>query len=196
MNYNIQKLRPELVDDYIQFFDTENHSDHIAEHKCYCVCWASDDHRSGLDKMSSAVKRRALAREYIINSQIKGYLAYDNQLVIGWCNTNHKADCKYLISWMRNLKDLKVDENLNTEVKSIFCFMVAPKYQRKGVATALLSQVILDAAKEGYQVLEAYPRKKIKQIDDFEGPLELYLKQGFVIKEEYLDYYVVRKTLD
>jgi len=51
MEYEIRALTADLVNDYINFFDTEEHSDNIEEHKCYCVCWCSDDHRTGLDKM-------------------------------------------------------------------------------------------------------------------------------------------------
>jgi len=64
ISIEIRKLNPELVEDYLHFFDVEDHSDNIAEHKCYCVCWCSDDHSMGIEKMSTAGKRRKLAEKY------------------------------------------------------------------------------------------------------------------------------------
>ena len=143
--------------------------------------------------MSSASKRRELAKEYISQGMIKGCLAYDKERVVGWCNTNDKSDCTHCISWLRNLKE--VDITTSKKVKSIFCFTVASTYRRKGVATQLLRKVILDAKKEEYEMIEAYPRKEIKHLDDFEGPLSMYLKQGFEILCEFKDYLVVNKHL-
>ncbi|HPJ23586.1 MAG TPA: GNAT family N-acetyltransferase [Bacillota bacterium] len=184
MEFQIKKLTKDLVDDYIYFFDTENHSDNQDEHKCYCVCWCSDDHRTGLDKMSSASKRRALAKEYISQGMIKGYLAYDKEKVVGWVNANDKSSCINCISWLINLKE--VNTSTSKKVKSVFCFTVASLYRRKGVATQLLQRVIQDAREDGYEEIEAYPKKEIKHLDDFEGPLSMYLKQGLVIKKEFI----------
>jgi hypothetical protein len=43
MNIEIKKLTPELADDYVHFFDTTPHDDFVPEHKCYCVCWCSEE---------------------------------------------------------------------------------------------------------------------------------------------------------
>lgn len=43
MNIEIRKLAPEHAEDYVRFFDTTPHDDCVDEHKCYCVCWCSDD---------------------------------------------------------------------------------------------------------------------------------------------------------
>ena len=73
MNIEIRKLTPDLLDDYLRFFDQTPHSTNLDEHKCYCVCWSSTDDRQ-LD-FSSAEKRRALAVELISGGNIQGYLA-------------------------------------------------------------------------------------------------------------------------
>jgi hypothetical protein len=56
MKCEIRKLTPERADDYIRFFATEDHSTDLAEHKCYCVCWASDDRRENSDKKCPPLK--------------------------------------------------------------------------------------------------------------------------------------------
>ena len=191
----IKKLTPAMVEDYLQFFDTEDHSDNIPEHKCYCVCWSSDDHRSGMERMSTAEKRRTLAKKYVENGMIKGYLAYEEDRVVGWCNTNEKTSCRNCISWIRLMGGVMGAEEENLKVRSVFCFAIANDMKRQGIATKLLSHVCSESAREGFDVIEAYPRKVLKGIDDFEGPLSMFLKCGFTIHRELPEMFVVRKSL-
>jgi ribosomal protein S18 acetylase RimI-like enzyme len=195
MKYHIRQLTPNLVEDYIRFFDTEDHSDEIPDHKCYCVCWASDDHRGNSDKMSSAEKRRELARVYVMKGLIKGYLAYEGDRVIGWVNANDKSQCRYSISWLRNLKDVSFHPLKDEKFLSVFCFTIAKAYRRQGLATKLLEAVINDAKKRGYKYVEAYPKKKMSALDAFEGPLNMYKKFQFFVDKDYGDFLLVRKEL-
>lgn len=63
MNIEIRKLAPEHAEDYVRFFDTTPHDDCVDEHKCYCVCWCSDD-CEGRD-YSTVQKRREYALRYV-----------------------------------------------------------------------------------------------------------------------------------
>ncbi|HPJ22200.1 MAG TPA: GNAT family N-acetyltransferase [Clostridia bacterium] len=191
----IKRLGPDLVEDYLRFFDTEDHSDNIPEHKCYCVCWSSDDHRAGTEMMSTAEKRRTLARKYIENGMIKGYLAYEDDRVVGWCNANEKTSCRNCISWLRLMGSVENDTTKSIKVLSVFCFAIATDMRRRGIATKLLSHVCSESIREGYDVIEAYPRKNLKGADDFEGPLSMFLKCGFTIYKELPEMFLVRKSL-
>lgn len=194
MQLNIKRLTPALVNDYLTFFDHETHSDGIPEHKCYCVCWSSDDHRGRLGRMSTAEKRRTLAKTYVLNGSIQGYLAYDNDRVVGWCNANRRSDCMRCVSWDRLLSDIHTDTRTDSKaIKSVFCLTVASDKRRQGIATTLLQHVVSDASDEGYTLVEAYPSKIHKTMDDYEGYLDMYLREGFVITEEHERYYVVQK---
>jgi hypothetical protein len=62
MAFVIRKLTPNLADDYVRFFDTTPHDDNADAHKCYCVCWCSDDF-AGKD-FSTAKKRRSTSRAF------------------------------------------------------------------------------------------------------------------------------------
>ncbi len=44
MTIEVRKLTPDLVGDYVNFFDTTPHADNTDEHKCYCVWWCNDDY--------------------------------------------------------------------------------------------------------------------------------------------------------
>lgn len=175
MNIEIKRLTPDLVEDYLHFFDVTPHDDDIDDHKCYCVCWCSTDHRIATD-FSSRNKRRELARQYVINGVIKGYLAYDGDRVVGWCNANTKSECLHCISWIRNMKSVDSDDK-TLKIKSVFCFVIAPDMQRKGIATKLLLRVCEDAKADGFDAVESYPKKKFVSVaEDFMGPVKMYEK--------------------
>jgi hypothetical protein len=52
MNIEIRKLSPDLVQDYVHFFDTMPYATNKDEHKGYCVWWCNDDYE-GKDLTSS-----------------------------------------------------------------------------------------------------------------------------------------------
>ena len=195
MNIEIKKLTPELACDYIRFFDTTSHSTGKNEHKCYCVCWCSDNHRERKD-FKTAEDRRKLAAEYVKNGDIQGYLAYYDNKVVGWCNANTKSDCLNCISWLMFMKNVPTGESEpEIKVKSIFCFAVAPDMKRKGIASRLLERVVQDAGEDGFDFVEAYPKSNMKETDNFEGPMRMYEKAGFEVVEELEEIVVVRKRL-
>ena len=194
MNIKIRRLTPELAEDYVRFFDTTPHDDNVDEHKCYCVCWCNDDYE-GKD-FSSPAKRRAGAIQYIKNGNLQGYLAYDGDLVVGWCNANTKMDCLKCASWRRFMDYVPLESTPSIKVKSVFCFVITPEMKRKGIATLLLERVCKDAVKDGFDFVETYPYKKSSyQSSNFGGHFEMYKKAGFSISSEAEQGLVMRKPL-
>jgi GNAT superfamily N-acetyltransferase len=194
MNIEIKKLTSELTEDYLHFFDVTPHDDDVPGSKCYCVCWCGADHRIVTD-FSSQEKRRELARQYVKDGIIKGYLAYQGNKVIGWCNANTKSECLHCTSWLRFMQSVDVDDT-NLKIKSVFCFVIVPDMQRKGIATRLLCRVCEDAAADGFDVVESYPNKAfVSTTRDFMGPVEMYKKLGFTAIREVNDITVMRKVL-
>jgi GNAT superfamily N-acetyltransferase len=194
-NIEIRKLSPDLAEDYVHFFDTTPHDDNVDAHKCYCVCWCNDD-CEGKD-FSTAEKRREYALKYVRGENIQGYLAYSGNKVIGWCNANTKADCLKCASWRRQMSYVPIEESdSGLKVKSVFCFVIAPEMRRKGIATLLLERVCDDAAKEGFDFVEAYPYKESSYMSsDFGGYVEMYKKCGFYVYLETDQGLVMRKRL-
>ena len=196
MYIEIKRLTPDLAEDYINFFDETPHDQYVDEHKCYCVCWCNDDYE-GKD-FSSAAKRRMTAFQYVKNDNIQGYLAYHDGKVVGWCNANTKSECLKCASWRRFMDYVPLDEIVSgVKVKSIFCFTIAPDMQQKGIATMLLERVCEDAAKEGFDFVEAYPYKESSyQSSHFGGYFEMYKKNGFYVSHEAKQGLIMRKILD
>lgn len=195
MKFVIKKLSPELSEDYLHFFDSTPHDDEVAEHKCYCVCQSSTNAENADD--TTAEKRRYLASEYINKNYIQGYLAYDNEQIVGWCNSNAKYNCLKSRSGSMYFEKRDIDETSDgLKVKSVFCFVIAPEMRRKGIAGQLLDKVCEDAAKDGFDCVEAYPLKEFVSTQiDYMGPVKLYEKHGFVTHFDYGDRLVVRKML-
>ena len=186
MHIEIRKLTAELLDDYLNFFDTYE--------DCYCTCYCSDNHE-GKD-FSKKETRRNHAVQYINDGMIQGYLAYSDNQVVGWCNANSKKDCLQCEGWKIMLPAVSKAEAANEKVKSIFCFTIAPEMRRKGISTQLLKRVCEDAAIDGFDCIEAYPNRKFEDtFSDHMGPIEFYKKHGFVLYEEAGKKVVVRKYL-
>ncbi len=196
MNVEIRKLTPDLVDDYVRFFDTTPHADNKDEHRCYCVWWCNDDYE-GKDLTSSVEVRRDYAIQYVKGSNIQGYLAYCDDEVVGWCNANTKADCLKCYCWRRFMGFVPTEEShADIRVKSVFCFAIAPEMRRKGIAKLLLERVCRDAAQDGFDYVEAYPNKEFaNEAEDFMGPAEVYRRSGFAVHYETDRQFVMRKQL-
>lgn len=196
MELTIHTLTPERAADYIRFFDETPHNNHGGE-KCYCVTWRADEaYSDGCHWYPTEETRRAKAMAYVQNGGIEGYLAYDGERVIGWCNANE--NCSLCVEYLRSFWNIEPHDP-RVRVKSIFCFAVAPAYQHKGVATALLNRVCRDAAAAGYDCVEAYATNCDPDRAEslaYHGPIAMYEKAGFVCCGTQGDKIVLRKTFN
>jgi GNAT superfamily N-acetyltransferase len=198
MNIEIRKLTPDLADDYVTFFDTTPHNEKY-KMKCYCVYWCNEDSE---DKYFYSKKaRRDYAIQCIKGNNIQGYLAYCDDKVVGWCNANTKSDCLKCRGW-RGMNGprkgfLPTEESTpEIKVKSVFCFTIAPKMRRQGIASRLLARVCQDAAEDGFDFVEAYPDKEVTaKSEDFVGYADMYEKIGFTVYHETKQKLVMRKPL-
>lgn len=195
MDIQIRKLTPELAEDYVHFFDVTPHDKNVDAHKCYCVCWCNDD--SETKDFSTAEERRKVALQYVKDNNIQGYLAYDGDDIVGWVNANTKLDCLKCICWRMFMDYVPLEKsNSGIKVKSVFCFVIAPKMKRRGIATMLLERVCKDAAEDGFDFVEAYPYKESSyQSSDFGGYFEMYKRNGFQVSIETEKGLVMSKKL-
>ena len=225
MNLTIKRMCPALADDYFDFFDNRAFSDNSPYYPCYCnafqmskaqledVFKESEANGGGDDNFRIAL--RGSAMRMVEKDIIQGYLAYDGNVSIGWCNANDREN--YTRVGEFNLDDVpddvkdmtnSVNESMAAaqrddmvseqaeKIKSIVCFEIAPGYRGKGIATALLNRVCEDAAKEGYDKAEVYPVVRDSyEILDFTGPIHMYEKAGFVCVSQHGKELVMQKDL-
>ena len=196
LELEIKKLSPDLVDEYLHFFDETPHDDGVPDHTCYCVNWCSENQRERVADPCRK-ERRALACQYIQNGNLQGYLAYVNGKIVGWCNANMKTECLDCYGWfhfMTEVNELAIEPT--EKVKSIFCFVIVPWMQRKGSASQLLEFICEDAKKEGFDYVEAYPFiEETNPYDFYVGFQKLYEKMGFRYEKKTKHRFVMRKTL-
>ena len=190
MELDIHRLTPDLLGDYLHFFDNVAFTDHPDWSQCYCIHfhwqskWDDEQPKSNRDRII----------EHINNGTIQGYLAYSAGNVVGWCNANDKknyAALKY------NVNSEIWEENNDEKVKSVVCFLVAPKLRGKGISLKLLERVNVDAQADGYNIIEGYPPAgACDMYAAHHGTVALFEKCGLAIHKQFGNDCIVRKYLN
>lgn len=196
MMLEIRPLAPELLEDYLRFFDDVAFADHPEWSFCYCTFFhlgKADEERIEQECKGSFPRDtlRKVAIGLIETRALNGYLAYRDGAVVGWMNAADKRNYKKIAEsaelW---------EEGDETPTKAVTCFIVAPDARRQGVATALLNCVIDDALTQGYRRIEAYPGKgALDCYQHYHGHPEMYEKCGFAPYREFEYGTIYRKEL-
>jgi len=190
----IKPLTPELTADYLDFFDHRAFTDNNPNGPCYCTSPNQDE--ESIQQMVSEFKThgvkdtiRKYAVEMLNNNKIHGYLAYDGNLSIGWYNAaDMESYAGFVPDFARN--------NTCGKTVSIVCFEIAPGYRGMGIASAFIDRVCNDAKSKGYVAVEGYAKVSDKRDDfDYQGPVRLYQKAGFVEVARENGQIVMRKVL-
>ena len=181
MNLTIKPLTPELASDYFDFFENRAFTDD-SPYRCYCQVYqmtkeqqkAASDEAKANGYGGGEISRKVAERQ-IESGALKGYLAFVDDLAIGWCNANDKTNLP-----TESASGFRVEATTGKKEKVVLCFEIAPEYRGKGIATALLNRVVADAIEEGYATVEGFPRLLSERDNwDFTGPVRLYEKAGF-----------------
>ena len=207
---SVKRLTPDLLEDYLDFFDHRAFSDGSPFYPCYCSAFNMSRERiqdeffrqaevngGGSEGWKKALRDSAV--RMVTAGEIQGYLAYDNDIPVGWCNANDRVNCCRVGEF--DLSDVPPDEPCDEglrrgEIKAVVCFEISPEYRGKGIATMLLEKVCTDARTDGYTYVEAYPAQDEGLMGlAFTGPKRLYEKAGFTVAEQKGNSLVMRKTL-
>ena len=195
MNIEIRKLTPELNADYFDFFDNRAFTDD-SPYRCYCQIFqmSKEQYQAALDNAEGSDPGRAareVAERQIADGVLRGYLAYVEGQSIGWCNANDRANYP-----AEQRYDVPFYAPAEKREKAVVCFEIAPEYRGKGVATALLQQVINDAKANGYNAVVGFPVIRDERYEwDNPGPIRLYEKAGFIEAAKQGERVVMRREL-
>ena len=190
----IRPLTSELNADYLDFFDHRAFTDDNPNGPCYCT--SPNQEEDQIQKMvsefkSSGVKEtlRRYAVDLLDRNRIHGYLAYDGDQAVGWCNAAERESyAGFVPAFARKITCGRTI--------SIVCFEIAPGYRGMGIASAFIDRVCADAESKGYAAVEGYPRLSDRRNDfDYQGPLSLYQKAGFIEVAREKGQAVMRKFL-
>ena len=188
----ILPISPDRLDDFLAFFENSIPESEWG-YRCYCAAFCGEENCSE-EGMEKPEVRKAAAVRYIRGGTLRGYLAYADRQVIGWCSANDRNACRkcFGVKWIVGTQLAETEK----KGKSVFCFEIAPEIRGRGVASMLLDRVISDAAKEGYAFVEAYPAKKADdETENYAGPAALYEKAGFSEVGETENCTIMRKNL-
>lgn len=166
----IRKLSPELMPDFLSFFEGEAFADNPKWAFCFCQ-FLYVDHSKVTWNARTAEENRAAACDRICTDRMQGYLAYRDGKAIGWCNAAPRT-------MMEAFAD-EPDPDAS-RIGQITCFVVAKPHRRSGVATSLLHAACEGLKAQGLTIAEASPPAEAS--DDAEnhyGPLSMYFAAGF-----------------
>lgn len=185
-NIRFEKLTPLMADDFLHYFENEAFPENDSRSCCFCL----ESHLPNESEYTAIEDRREKARELILKGIMTGYLIYDNNHVIGWCNTGDKTD--YLPIYEND--EFRTDDERG-KVKVLYCIDIAPNYQGKGIANIIMEKVLSDAKEEGYSYVEGYPFVDTDFVWQYHGPVRLYEKYGFEMYGKKSWFYIMRKAL-
>jgi GNAT superfamily N-acetyltransferase len=172
MKYTIKALSPALAITFTEYFEGLDfgHAAHWAT--CFCRFYHTSCSYELWQKRTGE-ENRAEAIEQIKAGNMKGYLAFDEDKCIGWCNANNVSQ---YIRFEKDIKHITKDQ----KVGCVICFVIHQEYRKQGVARLLLKQAVDDFRSQGFDGVLAIP-VDIKDEPEklYRGTLNMYQELGF-----------------
>jgi GNAT superfamily N-acetyltransferase len=142
MKLTVRPLTPDLWPALVDLF-----GDSDVCSRCWCMYWRIG---AAYRKRTSETNKSAF-QEIVKRGPPPGLLAFDGDVVVGWCQLTPRDQVPELDrSWrLRRVDDLPV--------WSISCFYVRKGYRRRGITSGLIAAALKAAKQAGATALEAYP---------------------------------------
>jgi len=142
MKVTIRPLTPDLWPALEELF-----GDRGACSGCWCMYWRI----GSAYRKRPAAKNKAEFREIVRRGPPPGLLAFDGDVVVGWCQLTPRD----ATPWIDRVWRLApVDE---MPVWSLSCLYVRKGYRRRGITAALIAAAVKAARRAKAPALEAYP---------------------------------------
>jgi len=165
----VRRLTPDLLDDYLEFFDERAFTDNANWDECYC--WFP--HHLPTDgewTERSGAQNRAAVADAIIRGHTQGYLAYAQGRVVGWCSAAPRDHYP-------TLDELPGD---GARIGATPCFIVEPGWRGRGIGRRLLEAAIEGLTADGMERLQAGPiRDAATQAGRHRGTVEAFEASGY-----------------
>lgn len=188
MSYTIKPLSSELAMTFTEYLENIDfgHAPHWAT--CFCTFYHLNcSHEEWKTRTGS--QNRAEAMEQINNGKMKGYLAFDGDKCIGWCNAN---DVRRYVRLENQIKSIIKEKKVGCTI----CYVIHPDYRKQGIARLLLKRAIEDFIVQGYDAVLAMP-VDVKEDPEllYRGTLNMYNEYGFREIERHGDTCIMRLDL-
>lgn len=184
--FAVQPMSPAQGEAWLHFFDHVAFADHPRWASCYCQ-FPSFDHDHQDWQASTAQDNRARACQRIASGQQTGAVALADGAVIGWCHAGAWRDCRIMDD---------APEPLADRLGAITCFVVAPAWRGRGVATALLAQACAQLQAQGFEAVDAWADPAAADAAAMHtGPLSMFEAAGFVPLRQVDGRWLMRRPL-
>ena len=189
MSIEIKPLTPELLEDFLYYFDEVGFADNPEWSVCYCHFYHFTGSNKKWSKQTKESNRKASIK-LIQTGKMHGFLAYKDDKPIGWCNANSRNNFA---------KELYKDDSPKSQGKKIagiVCFLISHTHRKQGISRQLLKFAITNFKDKGYDIIEGYPRiGNMSDAHSYRGPVSLYEAEEFTIHKEFKGFNVMRKYL-
>jgi len=172
MSLTIQPLSPALSE---TFCDYVTHVDFSATpHWASCFCRSYHTNCTQQEWMARTLEEnRAEAIREIEAGNMRGYLAFEGDTCVGWCNAND------ILSFPRLTEDTERFCR-GKRVGCTICFLIHPDYREKGVARQMLARAVSNYRSMGYDAMIALPVEAPgAEQRRYRGTLHMYQEAGY-----------------
>lgn len=182
----IRPLQPAQGEAWLHFFDREAFADNPRWASCYCQ-YPTHPHAEQPWQARSADDNRALACGKLAAGTQTGWIAEADGRVVGWVHAG---------PWRQATIMDEAPEPLAERLAAITCFIVAPAWRGRGVATALLEGACAGLAAQGFVAVDAWSRADAEGAAALHiGPLPMYRRAGFETLREVDGALLLRRRL-
>lgn len=162
----------------VERFDVSRRDDFYRLHSatngagwCRCVAWWVPTWQEW--GYRTAEKNLAFREQLLSLGHYDGYLAYDADTPVGWCQVGRRDRLMKVRSQFALAP--------SPETWAITCFFIAPSHRRRGVARTMLREILIDLRNRGIRRIEAFPKRgeELSPREMWMGPESLFLEAGF-----------------
>jgi GNAT superfamily N-acetyltransferase len=185
--FTVRPLAAAQGEAWLHFFDDVAFADNPRWASCYCQ-FPVADHAAKPWQARDAAENRASACQRIAAGTQHGVIAEAAGRVIGWCHAG---------PWQAmSIMDDETPEPLAERLGAITCFVVAPAWRGRGVATALLDAACAVLRGQGLVAVDAWARADAADPAALHtGPLSMYQRAGFQTLREVDGALLLRRLL-
>jgi len=165
VDIKLTRLSPDSLHDFLEYFDHRAFLNDEDWAGCYCQAYI---HPPGTpeEEVFGEGKARQSACDMVEAGKMDGYLAFQDDKVIGWCAAGESK----LFAALPDAEDT---------LARIICFNIDPDMRQQGVAGTMLDLVIEDLIERGFAAIEAAPSSNEANERSFQGTVSMFQKRGF-----------------
>lgn len=172
MAYEVKQLSSELSTTFVEYLSNIDFEYEPHWATCFCRYYYLDCSTEEWKNRSGETNSNEALME-IQNGRMHGYLAFDGDKCIGWCNA---SDANHLSRIKNDLYSYCKDKKVGCTI----CFVIHPEYRGQGVARLILKKVISDFKDKGYEAMIALPfENRQAPQKQYRGTKNMYEQFGY-----------------